>query len=236
MNPIIRLDGLTIRYPEFTLQPVTLDLFAGQRIALVGENGAGKSTSMKAMAGRLHEYEGSVFFDGDLLPDLLPGVRGRIGFLPEKLLGLGWMKVREHLDFLENFYPGWDAEYARLLARRLDVPLAAKVGGLSKGTQVKLSLVAAEAFRPPVLLLDEPTSGIDPFMRREILDLLDEIVPPGGDRLLVFSSHILEDLERIADRVLLLKQGRLAGDWPRRELESRFPGQSLSDIIFREVA
>lgn len=229
---MLELENLTVSYPDFRLGPLTLSLAAGERVALVGANGAGKSTALAALGGRLSRRGGRVLWKGRELETLLPRVRGRIGFLPERFLGYGWMTVDEHLRFLSEFYPAWDREYEADLVSRLRLPRGEKVGTLSKGTRVKLSLVAAEAYRPPLLLLDEPTSGVDPVMRSEMLEMLDACAPAGGDRALVFSSHILEDVVRVCDRLLLLREGALVEDASRAELQARTPGASLSDIVF----
>ena len=162
----------------------------------------------------------------------LPDIREKIGFLPERVRGYGWMTVAEHLAFLSTFFPTWDHEYARELLRRLDLPPGSKVGTLSKGMGVKLSMVAAEAHRPSVLVLDEPTSAIDPLMRGQILAIVDESVPKDGDRLVLFSSHILEDVEKIADRVVLIRCGRLVVDESVEELQRRDPDNTLSRILY----
>lgn len=227
----VRLRGFSVRYSNFFLEPMDLSIDSGERVAVVGANGAGKSTTLKAIAGRLRDYEGRVDIgDGDIRPQL-PEIRARIGFLPEKLLGFGWMTVGEHLGFLSAFYPTWDHDYAQELLDRLELPSTSKVGTLSKGMAVKLSLVGAEAYRPPVLVLDEPTSAIDPVMRRNLLRIIDECAPGGGDRLVVFSSHILEDIEFIAERVVLMRRGRILEDVTTAELRGRQPETPLSQIL-----
>ncbi len=200
----------------------------GERIGVVGENGAGKSTLLKALAGRLHGYEGDIWLRGELLRSRLPAARAEIGFLPEKLLGWQWMTVREHLDFLSSVYPGWDQGYAEELLERLELAGRFSLGALSKGMAVKLSFVAAEAYRPKLLLLDEPTSGVDPVMRRQLIALIRERVPKGGDRSVLFSTHILEDVEEAAERLVVLRSGRIAGDVNLMELKKRHPGTRLS--------
>jgi len=146
------------------------------------------------------------------------------------------MTVEEHLRFLASFYPTWDRDYEAELTGRLGLRRSAKVGTLSRGTKVRLAFVCAEAYRPPVLLLDEPTSGIDPVMRGDLLELLQECVPAGGDRLLLFSSHFLEDVTRICERILVLKGGRLVADRKRSELRTAFPDRSLVDILQSELS
>ena len=229
----VRLRGFSVRYSNFFLEPVDLSIDPGERVAVVGANGAGKSTTLKAIAGRLRDYEGRVELGGGDVRSQLPEIRARIGFLPEKLLGFGWMTVGEHLSFLSAFYPTWDQEYAEALLERLELPRTSKVGTLSKGMAVKLSLVGAEAYRPPVLILDEPTSAIDPVMRRELLGIIDECAPGGGDRLVVFSSHILEDVEFIAERVVLMRRGRILEDTTTAELRARHPNAPVSRILLK---
>lgn len=236
MNATVTLDGFGVRFANFRLEPLSVELSPGERIALIGPNGAGKSTTLKGIAGRLHDYEGRIEVGGEEVRSQMPDIRTRIGFLPEVLLGFGWMTVEEHLRFLSAFFPTWDRAYEKDLLERLDLPPDSKLGTLSKGMQVKLSLVAAEAFRPPVLLLDEPTSGIDPVMRADLLDLIVECAPSGGDRLVVFSSHILEDVDRIAERVLLLKEGRLVEDLSTHELQARDPSAPLSQTLYSALS
>lgn len=233
---MVTLGDFVVRYPGFTLGPLDVALGAGERVALVGPNGAGKSTTLTAMAGRLRDYRGSLRLAGVEVRSASVKVREGVGVLPESLLGFRWMTVEEHLSFLSAFFPTWDASYARELCDRLDVPRSSLLGNLSKGTRVKVSLVAAEAHRPPLLLLDEPTSGIDPLMRGRLLDVLDRCLSSGGERTLVFSTHILEDLDRIANRVLLLKGGRVVADAGVAELAEDGGGRPLSAIVGRRLA
>jgi ABC-2 type transport system ATP-binding protein len=173
--------------------------------------------------------------EGVEVRDQGPSVRLRVGFLPERVLAFGWMTVAEHLEFLAAAHPGWDADYAAALRQRLILPADTKVANLSKGMAVKLSFLTAEAFRPPILLLDEPTSGVDPVMRREIVDLIVEAVPADSPRAVVFSSHILEDVEAVAERVVLIRQGRLIADTSVEALRSEGPRGSVSDALYARL-
>lgn len=228
----VALREFGVRYPGFTLLPLDLEFSAGERVAVVGANGAGKSTTLKAMAGQMARYDGRIEIDGREVREMTPGVRASIGFLPETLAALGWMTVAGHLRFLSGFFPTWDEQYAAELLDRLALPRKAKVATLSKGMKVKLSLVAAEAHRPPLLLLDEPTSAIDPLMRGELLNVIEECAPAGGDRLVVFSSHLLEDIEKIADRVVFLKNGRLIADRSVAEIENSDQSRPLHALLY----
>jgi ABC-2 type transport system ATP-binding protein len=236
MQPRIALRRFSVTYPSFTLAPLSLEFAPGERIAFVGPNGSGKTTTLRALAGRLPDYDGSILLDGQDLRTLLPLGRRQIGLLPETLGGYGWMTVREHLAFLRDFYPGWDTGYAARLADQLHVPLDQTIGRLSKGTKVKVSFIAAEAYRPPLLLLDEPTSGLDPEIRGELIGAIVSSVEVRPERVVVFSTHLLEDVEAIAGRVLLLVDGTLRRDATVSELRASQPGASLAQILYSALS
>lgn len=228
----LQLVNFAVVYPEFTLEPLSLSFQGGERVAVVGPNGAGKSTMLKALGGRLRDYRGEVLIEGAELRSRLPGVRERLGFLPEEFIGYGWMTVRQHLDFLANFFPAWDVSYARTLLDRLDLSETRQLGTLSKGMRLKLSFVTAEAHRPPYLILDEPTSGLDPIVRHELIEAILAAIANDDRRLVLFSTHILEDVEWIADRVVVLAGGRCRTDAAVGTLRKRDPGRALSQILF----
>lgn len=236
MEPLIALRRFSVTYPAFTLAPLSLEFKPGERVAFVGPNGSGKTTTLRALAGRLKEYDGSILFDGLELRGLLPLGRRLIGLLPETLAGYGWMTVREHLAFLQDFYPSWDAAYATHLAERLCVPLDQSLGRLSKGTRVKVSFVSAEAYRPSLLLLDEPTSGLDPEVRGELLDTIRDSMNAQPERVVLFSTHLLEDVELIADRVLLLENGRLGLDATVAELRASHGNASIARTLYAAMS
>jgi ABC-2 type transport system ATP-binding protein len=236
MDAHIALRQFSVKYPEFTLAPLSLEFHPGERVAFVGPNGSGKTTTLRALAGRLTAYNGSILLDGRELRTLLPLGRRHIGLLPETLQGYGWMTVREHLAFLRGFYPTWDGIYAAQLAQQLRVPLDQLLGRLSKGTRVKLSFIAAEAYRPPLLLLDEPTSGLDPEVRGELIEAIRSAARARPDRVVLFSTHVLEDVELIAERVLLLDKGMLAMDATVAEIRESHGGESLAKILYATLA
>lgn len=205
----LTLERVTTRFPDFSLGPIDLEMRLGERWAFAGANGSGKTTTVRIICGRHHGFGGRVTLLGTDVAADPAGARAHIGLLPERRVGFGWMTVRQHLDFVATFHPTWDSAYARELQDQLELSDREKVGTLSTGNRLRLALVAAEAFRPPILLLDEPTSGIDPIGRDILIEMLDEVVPRGSDRLLIFSTHILEDLERLQPRIAVLAAGQL---------------------------
>lgn len=226
----IELRSLAVKYPLFELRPLNLRLTAGERVALVGPNGAGKTTILRALSGSLPEYDGEVMFAGTEARTLLPGLRNHVGVMPERLLGFEWMTIRQHFDLLARFHERWDREYEAALTDQLQIEKAARLGTLSKGTRAKVAFVSAEAYRPRVLLLDEPTAGLDPVMRRHLIDVVVESLDKDRRRIVLFSTHILEDVEWLAERVLVLLDGNMMADRPVPEL--RADGVPLTRALF----
>ena len=232
MQARIALRQFSVTYPTFTLAPLSVEFKPGERVAFVGPNGAGKTTTLRALAGRLTEYEGAILFDGRDLRGLLPLGRREIGSMPESLGGYGWMTVRDHLAFLRQFYPTWDAGYAAHLVDRLHIPLDDAIGRLSKGTRAKVSFVAAEAYRPSLLLLDEPTSGLDPEVRGELIGMIVSSAVERPHRVVVFSTHLLEDVDQVAQRVLMLVDGKLTLDESVDRLRRSDSKMSLPKVLY----
>jgi ABC-2 type transport system ATP-binding protein len=143
--------------------------------------------------------------------------------------------VRQHLALLARLFPTWDPAYAEELRQRLALAPDARLGTLSRGMGVKLAFVAAEAHRPPYLLLDEPTTGLDPLVRAELLAVVRELAAADPRRLVLFSTHLLEDVELLAERVLALRAGRLVTDVPLAALRERARGRALPHVLREEV-
>src|SRR5438309_3522237 len=192
----------------------------GAVYGLVGANGAGKTTLIKHILGLLRAESGSVrVFGLDPVADPV-AVLSRIGYLSEENDLPGWMRVDELLRYTRAFYPAWDTAYAEKLREQFGLDPHARLKTLSKGQQAKAGLLAAQAHRPKLLLLDEPSSGLDPIVRRDILEAVIRTVADEG-RTVLFSSHLLEEIERVSDQIAMLHQGRVVLCGPLDEVKAQ---------------
>jgi len=190
------------------LDGVSFSAAAGQVYGLVGSNGAGKTTLLKHMLGLLRATAGSVrIFGLDPVRDPV-GVLGRVGYLSEERDLPEWMRIDELLRYTQAYHPTWDAAYARELLETFALDPRKKIKDLSKGMRAQAGLIAAVAHRPELLILDEPSSGLDAMVRRDILDAIVRAVADDG-RTVIFSSHLLDEVERMSDHVTLMQQGRV---------------------------
>ena len=193
---------------KLVLNDISLHVPRGGVFGLVGENGAGKTTLIKHILGLLRAEQGVVRVFG-LDPVAEPvRVLGRIGYLSEQPDLPGWMRMEELMRYTQAFHPNWDADYAEKLRAQFGLNPTARLHTLSKGQRAKAGLLAAQAHRPDLLLLDEPSSGLDPLVRRDILEAVIRTVADEG-RTVFFSSHLLEEIERVSDHVAMLHHGRL---------------------------
>jgi ABC-2 type transport system ATP-binding protein len=210
-----------IGFRDFTLGPLDLDLKPGRVVGLVGPNGSGKTTTMKTIVGILDRDAGLIeVCDQSAVPD--QGTwKESIGYVADKPIFYEWMNGRAFLELISRFYTRWDHDFARVLAERFRLDLTARIRGLSAGNRVKLALVAALAHRPGLALFDEPTAGLDPVVRTEVFDVLCEMMD-GGDMTVFYSTHILDDLHRLADDLVFLNQGKILLDVAKDDLVDRW--------------
>ena len=219
-EPVLLFDGVTRRFGRtVALDRVDLRIPPGAVVGLVGRNGAGKTTALRLVTGVLHADGGSIRVLG--LDPRAQGrqVRTRVSLLAEESSLYPWMTVGEIVGFAAGLHPRWDSSYAEQVRARLDLDPSRRIAALSRGTRAKVALLLAVAPRPDVLLLDDPTSGLDPLVRREIVEALIEAVPESGGAV-VYASHLLHDLERVVDRVVVLDGGRVVLDEDAERIRS----------------
>ena len=230
-SPILAVNGLTVRYPSFTLGPISFAIQGGETVALLGANAAGKTTLLRAITGRLREREGEILVSGREPRESPPAWRARIGFAAEKPQADGALRVREWYAFLADCYSTWDTAYQHELTAKLGLDASERISALSRGTAVKAAYIAAESYRPDLLVLDEPTNGLDPVVRLDFLALLGDCFANAPHRALIFSSHLLEDVESLCDRALLLRAGQLIGEIPGTDLSDARASGHLTALI-----
>lgn len=211
--------GLVKRFGrETALDHVNLQVPEGAVYVLVGPNGAGKSTTFKALMDLVRAGSGTAEVFGMDPRAHGPQVRAQIGYVPERHdWGYGWMRVGRMLEHHATFYPSWDREYALHLARVFDLRLDKKLGSLSKGQGRRVHLTMALAHRPRLLILDEPTDGLDPVMLDETLGFLAEHIAETPTTVLI-STHQVNDVDRLADHVGAMRNGKLVLQVPRDTL------------------
>ncbi|WIV99094.1 ATP-binding cassette domain-containing protein [Kinneretia aquatilis] len=209
--PAFALRGVSKRYEAFTLHPLDLELAEGQIMGLVGVNGAGKSTLLRLLAGLSLADGGQLEVLGHRLPEQQVQAKQHTALASEDMRMYGSQTLSWHFDFVRRMVPQWDGAYAEQLRRRFDLPADQRVAGFSHGQRVKALLLLVLARRTRLLLLDEPTTGLDPVARAEVLDALAEVLMDER-RSVLFSSHQTGEVERLADRIAFLHQGRLLTD------------------------
>lgn len=236
-KPIISLRDVTKTYGNsFELGPVNLEIESGYVLAVVGPNGGGKSTLFGMLVNLVQPSSGEVTLCGGAYPDDEVAIKRSIGYVPERSLGHDEMGSKSLGEFVSHFYPRWDQGLYEDLVKRLGIQPDKRFGELSKGAQRQLAFALALATGSELLLLDEPTAGVDPFARREILEDISRFME-GGDKTVVFATHVMEDVRRIADYVALLVDGEFLGFhekdallegwkifWVDREPEGDVPG------------
>ena len=206
---VVDVQGLSRSFrKKVALADVSLRIPSGSVFGLVGENGAGKTTLIKHLLGLYRPQRGNVLVFGKSPVSDPVSVLGRIGYLSEDRDMPNWLTVAQFLAFVKPFYPTWDDRLAIELREMFELSADQKVSSLSRGQRARILLLQALAHRPPLLVLDEPSSGLDPIVRREIITAIIRTVSEEG-RTILFSSHLLDEVQRVADHVAMLHEGRL---------------------------
>jgi ABC-2 type transport system ATP-binding protein len=236
---VINVSELTRRFGAKTaLDAVSVSMPRGAVYGLVGANGAGKTTLIKHILGLLRAQSGSVrVFGLDPVADPV-GVLSRIGYLSEENDLPGWMRVDELIRYSRAFRPAWDDDYAEELRQSFALDPAAKIKNLSKGQKARAGMLIALSYRPDLLVLDEPSSGLDPIVRRDILGAIIRTIADEG-RTVLFSSHLLDEVEQVADHVTMINRGKIVlsgtldGIRDAHRVDGRVP--SLDEIFVARV-
>ncbi len=214
----VHISGLRLGYRgRPVLQGLDWQMHPGQVIGLLGRNGAGKTTLLEALLGLRDAQAGTVQLFGQPATRLDDAARARIGYVPQASDLFEDLRADELLAYFRSFYPRWNAAKVEALMQRWAVPRDVEIGRMSGGQQQRLSIIRALAHEPDLLVLDEPVASLDPLARRDFLrELVEQVLDRGTT--VVFSTHILSDLERVAFNVAFLQGGRIGLQAPLDEL------------------
>jgi len=220
-DPAVSFEGVTRHFGRtVALDGVSLQLPHGAVLGLIGRNGAGKTTALRLALGTLWPDAGRIRTLG--LDPMTQGraVATRVALLSEESTLYPWMTVAEIVSFGSHLHPKWDPALATRLTKDLDLDPTKRIKTLSRGTRAKVALVLAVAARPELLLLDDPTAGLDPLVRREVLDgVLQSVSHEGGS--VIYASHLVHDVERVSDRIVVFDDGKIRIEGELEALKGR---------------
>ena len=232
----IEVNNLSKMYgAQIAVNAISFAIAKGEIVGFLGPNGAGKSTTMKMITGYLVADAGTVSVAGEMVsPDSL-SAKKKIGYLPEANPLYYEMYVREYLEFISSLHEIKNPKQAIeqvIQSTGLTVEANKKIGQLSKGYKQRVGLAAALIHDPEVLILDEPTAGLDPNQLAEIRELIQQL---GKNKTILFSSHILQEVQAICDRVIIIDQGKLVADDTLSNLQKASNGDAIVTVAFKEM-
>ena len=205
---VVRLSDVRRSFGKVVaLDALSLTVQQGEIYGLLGRNGAGKTTTMRLLIGLLQADAGEVALFGQPVRRVTPELKRSIGYVSQEQVFYAWMTAVDLGRFVGGFYPTWDDAHFRALLKNLDVPPDRRSAEMSGGTRTKLGLALALASRPKLLLLDEPTAGLDPVARREFADQVASAAKQLGTTVL-FSTHLVDEVERLAERLGVIQAGQ----------------------------
>lgn len=238
MSLVLEIKKMSKKYKRFHLNNISFSIQPGSICGFVGINGAGKSTTIRGIADLIKIDSGTVLFWGDDKHN--KNIYERIGYVPDNSCFYGMQTILQVKKTISGLYSQWDeTEYQKYMAIfRLDE--RKKIKELSKGMKVQFALALALSHHADLLIMDEPTSGLDPYIRNQILQILKEFVSNGKNSVL-FSTHIISDLEKIADKIVFIQAGKIILEQPMSELPSYYQNQmgkkwvSLEDCFMNYI-
>jgi ABC-2 type transport system ATP-binding protein len=233
----VQLKGVGKDYRHFTLDDIDLELPTGSILGFIGANGAGKSTTIRILMGLVRQDRGTVNVLGYPIPAQEVDMKRETGFVSEDMRLYKAESIAWHMGFIASIFPAWDPAYAKELVRRFDLKPEQKIKGLSHGQRVKAALLLVLARRPRLLVLDEPTTGLDPVARHEVLSALIEVLADER-RTVLFSSQNTMDVEQISDRITFIDRGKIIDSGDKEEFVDRWrrlhldvpPGVTLPSV------
>ncbi len=231
--PVIALDNVCKKYGSLdVLTGLSLQVNRGEVYGFLGRNGAGKSTAIRMMMGITKIGSGSIYLFGQSIGSNVIETRQRIGYVAQEQHFYPWMTPTNLGKFVRGFYPKWEQSRYENLISQFELPMHRKIGNFSGGMKAKLALTMALATQPECLILDEPTAGMDPVARREFLDLVSDEARR-VDATIFFSTHLIDDIEAIADRIGIVESGKTVYEGALAPLSNSIATYSIDAALYQ---
>ncbi|MBE5962932.1 MAG: ABC transporter ATP-binding protein [Lachnospiraceae bacterium] len=234
MDYAMKLENVTKHYSGFSLDHVNIELPAGCIMGFVGENGAGKSTTIKLILDLVHKEEGRIYLFGKNQKEALSLMKENIGVVMDECCFPENLNVSNVNTFMKRIYKTWDADKFQQMIQKYELPQKKAIKDFSKGMKMKLSIACALAHDTKLLLLDEATSGLDPVVRDEILDTFLEFIQDETHSIFM-SSHILSDLEKVCDYICFIHKGKIVFSESKDELLEKYGVLKCSEAELRDI-
>lgn len=235
MDYILEVNSLRKQFKNFTLDDISFKLEPGYIMGFIGPNGAGKSTTIKLIMNLIQKNGGEIKVFGKDHIKYEKEIKDRIGFVYDENYYYEDLTIKQMKDIVASFYSKWDEHQFNYYIHEFDLNPKAKIKTLSKGMKMKFSLAVALSHHADLIIMDEPTSGLDPVFRREILDILYNVIQDDS-KSIFFSTHITTDLEKIADYITFINEGKVVFSKPKDEvLENYALVKGGTDLLDRET-
>jgi ABC-2 type transport system ATP-binding protein len=223
MSVLLKVENLNKSYPDstFQLQDVSFSIPYGSIVGFIGDNGAGKSTTMGAIIGNLHRNSGSIVMEGLEIDGDHLALKKDVGVVFDTMKLPTSLTIRKLSKVLKHIYKEWDQPLFNEYITMFSLPENQKIGKFSRGMSMKLSMAVALSHNPKLLILDEATAGLDPSGRHDVLDILSKFVKD-KTRSVLLSSHITSDIEKIADYLMFIKNGEIILNVSKDKLLNEF--------------
>lgn len=231
MSKVLEIKNLCKKYPAFQLSDVSFEIQESSIMGFIGRNGAGKTTTIKSILNLVHSDSGNIKFFGNELKDNDDQIKQMIGYAPGGINYYPLKSLKKIAKVTKNFYPSWSDELYTKFMTAFKLDENKKPKELSEGMKVKFNLVLALSHGAKLLILDEPTSGLDPVSRDELLTIFEKLREKGTS--ILFSTHITSDLEKCADSITYIKQGKIVDSASKDQFIQNQGGGSLEEIMVK---
>ena len=232
MSELIKVENIVKKYKTFALDKISFNLEGGHIYGFVGENGSGKSTTMKAIADLIKVDEGNIYINGKLNKELTSEERESIGFTLDEICLPANLKIQLINRILKNAFEKWDENKFFKYLKEFNIDENKRIHELSKGMKAKFNIIISLCHKANILILDEPMNGLDPIARDEFCTLLSDFINEEENNAILISSHIISDLEKICTDFIFIHEGKIILNEKKKILENEFLKLSISEEEF----